>query len=54
MRVKGKLQNGSVVEEKEALSFFVGEGEVVQGMWCGVSQNVTGQPITNSSHAHHS
>ena len=43
MRVKGKLQDGSVVEEDESLTFFAGEGEVVQGVWCGVCANIKEQ-----------
>ena len=43
VRVKGKLQDGSVVEEDESLSFFAGEGEVVQGVWCGVCADIKEQ-----------
>lgn len=43
MRVKGKLQDGSVVEEVESLTFFAGEGEVVQGVWCGVCADIKEQ-----------
>ena len=39
VRVKGKLQDGSVVEENESLSFFVGESEVIQGV-CGVGGDI--------------
>ena len=37
MRVKGKLQDGTTVDENDSLSFFVGEGEVVQGVWSMVT-----------------
>ena len=50
VRVKGKLQDGSVVEENESLSFFVGEGEVIQGV-CGVGGDIReGSQVHQTKH----